>query len=281
MNKNTLSNAIKGLAIGGSMLVPGVSGGTMAIILGIYDELVTSVSSFLKHKKKSIIFLLTFCIGAIIGILLFSRPILYLIENFELPMMYFFMGAVAGGVPLIFREAHVKRFSIPAVLFTLLGVVIVIALSLVSNQSFVVTGDIGWLNMLMLVVAGIIVAVALVLPGISASYMLLILGIYDITMRAITQFELMYIIPLAVGCLLGIVLTTKILEYCMTKHPFATYLIILGFIIGSIVEIFPGIPTGINWLFCPILFIAGFLIIHMLTKMEAKNQSNLTPEHEG
>ena len=82
---------LKGLCVGGTMLVPGVSGGSMAIILGVYDRLVTSVSSFMKHKRKSAIFLGIFALGALIGMFLFAKPLLSIIEKFTLPAMYFFI----------------------------------------------------------------------------------------------------------------------------------------------------------------------------------------------
>ena len=84
--------AVKGMVIGATMLVPGVSGGSMAMILGIYDRLVSSVSSFFKDVKGNFLFLALFCLGGGAGILVFARPLLYLIERFPMPMMYFFLG---------------------------------------------------------------------------------------------------------------------------------------------------------------------------------------------
>ena len=92
--------ALKGLFVGGTMLVPGVSGGSMAMILGIYHELIASISSFLKHKKESLLFLGVFVVGALVGMALFARPLEALIERFPMPTLYFFIGAVVGGVPL-------------------------------------------------------------------------------------------------------------------------------------------------------------------------------------
>ena len=109
MDSNILLNMLKGLFVGGSMLIPGVSGGSMAMILGIYDKLITSVSSFFKHKKQSMIILGTFVLGAGIGILLFAKPLLYLTDTFTFPMMYLFMGAVVGSIPMIYKKADIKK----------------------------------------------------------------------------------------------------------------------------------------------------------------------------
>ena len=119
MLKQFSFTAIKGLVIGGTMLVPGVSGGSMAMILGIYQKLISAISSFWENKKKNLIFLLLFSAGAVLGMVLFAKPLLRLIDTFPLPTMYFFIGAVAGGVPMICRQAEIKAFSFKIPLYIL------------------------------------------------------------------------------------------------------------------------------------------------------------------
>ena len=96
---SSISVILKGICVGGTMLVPGCSGGSMAMILGVYDRLVSSVSSFMKHKKESLFFLTLFCLGGGLGMILFARPMLSLMERFEMPMLYFFIGAIAEAFP--------------------------------------------------------------------------------------------------------------------------------------------------------------------------------------
>ena len=113
MGHNTRENIkilLKGAWVGGTMTVPGVSGGTMAMVLGIYDRLISSVSRVFKEPKQSIPFLLWFALGGAGGILLFSRGIsLLLSSRWEVPARFFFLGAVGGGIPLIFKEAGIKE----------------------------------------------------------------------------------------------------------------------------------------------------------------------------
>ena len=264
--------AVKGLIIGGTMLVPGVSGGSMAIILGIYDELVSSVSSFMKSKRKHFLFLLVFGVSGLVGMFLFSKPLLRLIEAYPMPMLYFFMGAVAGGVPLIFKQSQLKRFSVRGLFYVLLGLAIVLGLAVIPVSGGQSAMDADLKGILYLALAGFIAAVALVLPGISVSYLLLVMGLYDELMRAISQFYMPFLIPLGVGLILVIILTTKILEKAMNSYPQPTYLIILGFVLGSMGEVFPGIPTGIEIPVCACTLLAGFGCIMLLSYREAKNQ---------
>ena len=99
--------------------------------------------------------------------------------------------------------------------------------------------------------------------------MLLLMGLYDETMRAITEFRVPFLLTLGLGLILGIVLTTKLLERAMQRHPEPTYLIILGFLFGSVVQIFPGIPSGWELLICPITLLAGFFSLWLLSRREA------------
>lgn len=270
--RDGLLTFFKGMFVGGTMLVPGVSGGSMAIILGVYDRLVSSVSSFFKHKRESFLFLLTFALGGGIGMLLFANPLLSLIGMWRRPMLYFFLGAVIGSIPMICREAKIKRFDWRQPLYVVIGILIVLAIGLLpSDMAANSEMQAGVVSFLWLLAAGFIAAVALVLPGISVSYMLLMMGLYDETMRAITELYFPFLIPLGLGLVLGIILTTRILERAMERHPQGTYLIILGFMLGSVPELFPGLPSGLDWLFCPVMLAAGFMVIWLLSRMEAKS----------
>ncbi len=276
MNKTSKDSNIltllKGLIIGGTMLVPGVSGGSMAMILGIYNRLISAISSFFQNVKKNVIFLGIFVVGALAGMVLFANPILSLIERFPKPMLYFFIGAALGGVPMMYKESQVKKISIKHIVYILVGIVIVTLLGLLPTDVFSAESQAGILRIVLLLVAGFIAALALILPGISVSYMLLVLGLYEPTITAVKNLDILFLLPLGIGVILGILLTTKLLETVMTKFPSVTYMVILGFILGSLTETFPGIPNGIEWLICILTLAAGFTAIYMLSKLESTKQ---------
>ncbi|WP_426348062.1 DUF368 domain-containing protein [Alloiococcus sp. CFN-8] len=266
---NFLYTALKGLIVGASMLVPGVSGGSMAMILGIYGKLVRAVSSFFKDILGNVLFLGTFVLGAGIGMILFASPLGKLTENYNMIMMYFFMGAVAGGIPLIYKSSKVKKITAKEIFYIFIGALITLLINFIPEGIFDFGGGLTLASLGMLALGGIVIAVALILPGISVSYMLLVLGMYTETMNAIKSLYFPYLIPLALGVLLGVVLTTRILETTMNRYPEKTYLIILGFIIGSVVMVFPGLPAGMELLICPIMFLLGFIIIKKISSFQA------------
>ena len=133
---NRLWTFIKGMVVGATMLVPGVSGGSMAMILGIYDRLIRSVSSFFKHKRESAFFVLFFVLGGGLGMFLFATPLSRLIETFPGPMLYFFTGTVIGGIPLIWKRAKIQKIAVKHVIYIFIGMVFVWSISLLPTGFF-------------------------------------------------------------------------------------------------------------------------------------------------
>jgi len=260
-----ITTAAKGLVVGSSMLVPGVSGGTTAIILGIYDKLIHAVSAIFEDFRKHLTFLCVFCVGAGAGLLLFSRFMLWAVETWELPMMFLFLGAIIGSVPMLYRQAKVERFNPVYILFAVIGVAIVLSLGYLPKPEGDFSGSMV-AHMGMLFATGVIIAVAIVLPGISTSHMLLILGMYNTTLEAIKTMNLPFLVPIALGGLAGIFLTTSLLEKALTRFPRVSYFMIIGFVLGSIIDVFPGFPIGAGIPVCAATFIAGFALITLITR---------------
>jgi len=267
MNTSFLSTVLKGLAVGASMLVPGVSGGTTAIILGIYDKLIRAVSEFFKNVRANLLFLALFTFGGAIGILLFARVMLYAVETWKFPMMFFFLGAIFGSLPMLYRQAKVERFNALYIVFALLGAAIVLSLSFLPGSQAEFAGS-GVAHMLMLFATGVIIAVALVLPGISTSHMLLLLGMYGTTLEAIKTLNLAFLVPIGIGGITGIILTTGLIEKALTRYPRVSYFFIIGFVLGSMAspEVFPGFPTGLAIPVCALTFLAGYFVIRLVSK---------------
>lgn len=279
---NHLVVALKGMWIGGTMTVPGVSGGSMAILLGIYDRLIFSISKFTKDIKNNIIFLVEFVLGAGVGLVLFSQFILMLLQKYTMPTSYFFLGAVAGGIPLIIKEANIKKsdflnkktgkydhYTVGKIflyiLYAFIGIGFVYLISLIPEGVFV-ANESGIQNFLIKIAGGVIVAIALVLPGISVSQMLLMLGLYEEVFGSIKNFDISPLIPLGIGLVAGIILSTLAIGKAIEKHPQATYIIVFGFVLGSLPELFPGMPNGSEIFVCLLTAILGFAVIMLIMK---------------
>ncbi|MDN5377755.1 MAG: putative rane protein [Clostridiales bacterium] len=279
MKKRTaLFNAIKGLIVGSSMLIPGVSGGTMALILGIYKDLIHAINNFFKDFKRSFFLLAEFCIGAGLGFLLFARLLDYAMQKFELPLMYFFIGAILGGIPLLIKQSGVKKGDLKGLAgcgtALLLGAAIVLSLGFIPENIFAFGGGFSIKSVLMQLLTGIIIAVALILPGISTSHMLLILGMYQTMLKALENpmGNLVFLGSLAVSTVIGVFLTTNLLEKAMNKFPQVTYFAIIGFVAGSVIDVFPGFPLGWEIPVCILTLGAGYAAINFMSKFSEQKE---------
>jgi putative membrane protein len=279
--KDDLVLVLKGFLIGSSMSVPGVSGGTMAILLGIYDKLISSISNFFKDIKTNLIYLAKFCIGSFLGIGSLAFVIEWLLEKFPMPVSFFFLGAVIGGIPALYNKTRESKIRFSSVIYFLVGLIVVIAIGFIPAGNIEVSSGTGLLHYILLLITGVIIALALVLPGISTSHMLLVLGMYDSMLAAITNFDIVYIGILGIVTLLGIFLITKPLEWTMNKFPHQTYCMIIGFVLGSTSEIFrfkiaPAIPTNadIAWWIPMIILSAATLVLGCMAIISLSRFSN-------
>ncbi len=233
---NWVLYVIYGMIVGVANIIPGVSGGTMAVVLNIYDKLISSVSNLRKEFKKGILFLLPIGIGAVIGIVAFSKLIEFLLTNYPLATNFFFIGLILGSIPMIFKRATEDAFRptslIPFVLF-LAGMLVLSSFSEGAMSGEVATQlDTGLFIKLM--VCSAVAAAAMILPGVSGSMVMVILGTYNTVLTAISSMNIMILIPVLIGVLIGILGGAKIIDICLKRFPQATFFAILGLILGSI-----------------------------------------------
>ncbi|MBR1811931.1 MAG: DUF368 domain-containing protein [Clostridia bacterium] len=279
--KDAIISFLKGLWIGGTMTVPGVSGGAMAMIMGVYDRLIYSVSHLFKEFKKSVIFLIEFAIGGVIGFVLLAKAITWLLESptFSVPFHFFFVGAIAGGIPIIFKSAKVKKFSPACIICPVIGIVLVVLIWMIPQDLFHVSfADNKLKYFAFQIFAGILAAIALVIPGISLTQIFAMLGIYGDIMAVVGNMDIKGIlryVPLGIVAVLGTYLLAKALEPAMKYHPTVTYLLIFGFLLGSIPQLLSDIHYGIGssagtWLLCAVAAVAGFFALYYMSRVEIK-----------
>jgi len=250
----TIRNLLNGLAFGITETVPGVSGGTIAIILGFYDELIGAINNFRKDPKGYLKILLPMLLGVIIGVVAFSSIMYWLLSNHPLPTMTFFIGLIAGIIPIIFSkvrgpEKKLQSGGIALIGAPILALVVIAGLTetTVSDPAQIIA-SIDLPYMLFILLAGIIAAAALVVPGISGSFILLLIGIYPLVTYSISSarglltdsgslhaLDIIKVLgPLAVGVVIGGLLMCRIIEGLLKKHYTIAYSIIMGLLIGSI-----------------------------------------------
>ena len=237
-------------------IIPGVSGGTIALIVGIYEDFINAISHFFSNFKKNIMFLIPVFVGMGLSILLLSKVIDYSYDKFPIAVTLFFMGLVIGGVPLIkknidnCKDNDKKINNVLAVLTFLLVILFALAPVLFNTDSEVSLENLSLYNYIIIFFVGAIVAATMVIPGISGSLVLMLLGYYYpiiACIKDLTSFETNNFIILGVfglGVVVGIVFISKVIEYLFKNYKKSTYYAVLGFILASIIAI--PISTIIN-----------------------------------
>ena len=271
--KGLASVMVKGFIVGSTMMVPGVSGGSMAMILGIYDHLIASLSSFFSDWKGNLLYLAAFAVPSVLGIVLCADPITSVIDRFPIVSMFFFFGLVFGSVPMLVRKADISSFRLKHAVALLLGAAAVIGMSYIPHADTAAVSVMDARTFILQIITGVVVAIGFILPGISTSYLLLLLGTYDFIMEAIASLSILPLLPLAAGFIAGTLALTRVLEMCMQRLPGLTYMLITGFLLGSVYTVYPGNPHGWDILFSAAAFSAGFIIIFIVSRLEERSAS--------
>ncbi len=266
--KTKIITSVKGLVIGASMLIPGLSGGTIAIILGIYDKLIHAIGTITDRTKlkENLTFLLTFMCGACVGIYLFSKIVLSVINFLGNTVLFLFIGIIIASIYPLYKKTTATRLEKKDFIYILIGMSTCFLTILLPNDIITLKEEFSVLNLFIFAIAGIIIAVALIFPGLSVSQMLLLLGLYKPILAAITTKSFTFIMPLAISVGIGTLLTANILEKFITNKPRPTYFIIIGFVIGSAIEAIPENFASVNIILAILLLIAGFLSMMYISK---------------
>ena len=267
--------AVYGLVFGIANIIPGVSGGTMLVVFGCYDKVCGALSLNLKEIKKNIVFLIFFGIGAVIGLLGFAVVITWLFDSFPTETYMFFMGLIAGSAPLIIRNATVKeKFRPICALPFVLALALVVGLAMLEQSGAVApAADIQGIGAFILyLVAGFIAAVAMIIPGVSGSFIMVLLGTYETVIASIHLHSLNFavIIPTAVGVIAGLVLGARLITFLLKRYRLMVFSAILGLVVGSLYAIFPaGFGLNADTLIGVAALAVGFAISFIVGKHTA------------
>ncbi|MEG2295763.1 MAG: DUF368 domain-containing protein [Oscillospiraceae bacterium] len=264
---NVIKYILIGAILGVSNVIPGVSGGTMAIILNVYDRLIDAMTLNMNHIKNNFFFLLYIGIGAVVGIFTFSGIIKNLLFHAPMPTGFFFMGIIIGGIPMIYNRAKDEKLKLKNMIpfFIALGVMLAIQMMKPNDSESILITMLTIPTAIRLFLSAAIASIAMIVPGISGSFIMLVLGVYTSIITAISSFNIPILIVVGLGVLVGIVFGAKLIKNLIQKHPQAMYCAILGLIFGSLFEIYPGFSFTILGVISIAAFIVGFMISYLFS----------------
>ena len=287
-----------GIAIGMANVIPGVSGSTMAVVFNIYDRFVNAITLNIKKLIENRRFVIPVVGGMALGVLLFSKLITVLYENFPVQTDYFFTGLIIGSIPMLFSfmtkkqdgQKFTAKKTISVVICALAGFAVLIGFGLlgsdVDTAKEMSKSLPQWTFPLALHIfaAGFVGAIAMIIPGISGSLLMLIMGVYPIVMKSIpalfvpsqTLRAFFLLLPNGIGVLAGLLCGAWIVKTFLRIAPNQTYAVIFGLIAGSAIQLFPGIKgisgvlSGIACLLCAL---TGIFLAYFSSKVTAKEET--------
>ena len=247
-----LKPILQGMVVGLANIIPGVSGGTMMVAMGLYDRLIHAITHLKKEFKESMKLLIPIFAGAGIAIVALSRLFEFLLEQYPIPTNFAFCGLIAGSLPFILKKVKGHTVTIGKIIPFLIffGVVILMAL-LGETDGNAADVSFNLINMIKLFGVGIIAAATMVVPGVSGSMMLMLLGYYDTILKVINNFVdalvtfdvnglltgVGILVPFGIGVVVGIFLIAKLIEFIFSKAEIHAYYAIIGLIIASPIAI--------------------------------------------
>ena len=272
---------LKGALVGIGFILPGLSGGVLAVIFGIYDPLIRFLAN-LKHKfVKNIMFFLPVAIGAAIGIVLFAIVVEKAFGKYAAQFVCLFVGFVAGTFPSLYKTAGKQGRKSSDKIILLVSTLAIFSLMLIGGRQLTEVSP----NIMVWLGSGLLMGLGLIIPGMSPSNFLIYFGLYDKMATGIKEFDFLVIIPLIIGFVICVLLFAKVAAWLFRKYYSGMYHFILGMVVGSSLAIFPTVVfpaftseqltiTGLSFssslLFCLILFIIGTLLSYQFSKVEEK-----------
>lgn len=259
---------LAGFILGVGGILPGVSGGILAVSMGLYRRMLEAVYTFFRAPKENFLYLLPLGIGGVVGLVSVAQVLEWLMATFRMPVMYLFIGLVLGGVPSLYREGVGSGGFRPRYLAaTAMGILFILVLSLIKADGALLHLE---LNFATAMLCGSIIAVGVVVPGISTAFLLMYLGLYDEMLAALNRFDIPILIATGIGAAALALLTIKFVCYAFNKHSSYAYFGVMGFLVASVWLIFPGFASGWELVLHLALLVGGFFASYAMEKSMEK-----------
>lgn len=294
--KDWIIQILRGVVIGIANIIPGVSGGTMMVSMGIYDTLIHCITHLFKQFKKSILTLLPYAIGMVVGIVALASLLDASLTAFPLPTFALFIGLILGGLSPLVKKIDKKKLNLVAVLAFVLFFALVVVMGVLNDvpnpDSVTVTPGV----FVVLILVGVLASATMIIPGVSGSMMLMLVGYYGPVLGAVNTLKdavfaldfaamvqpILVLAPFGIGIVAGIFLVAKLIEWLMARYPTPTYCGVLGLVLASPVAILLN-PT-IDWSNVPHIiagvatFVIGFVAAMMLARLGKEPETTVKSE---
>lgn len=268
---------IKGMFIGSGAILPGVSGGALAAVFGIYEQIITFLSNIKKNFYTNVLFFLPVGLGGLFGVFILAYPIDYFLDRSPAHILWFFIGCILGTLPTLYREAGKKGRERKHIILAVATAIISFVILLLAEQHMHVEVEQNTVTWLM---SGAIFASGFIIPGLSPSNFLIYMNLYEPLTEGIRDLDFSILIPVAIGAVLCILLLSRVVRYLMEIAYASIFHFVLGIVFASTVIIAPSPQqyagfSFFTYLFLLLLFIVGVLIGLWMGRLEKEYKPEL------
>lgn len=266
-----MKNFLKGIIVGIGGIAPGLSGSVLLVIFGLYQKTIDAIGTLFKNFKKNILFLVPLFLGFGVGILLFSKVIDFFLSNFEMQTRFTFLGLVIGTIPLFYKEVKKEGFSNKYYAIIIISAILGIYLFTVNKGAF---PQIENPNLLQSILLGVAVAASSIIPGVDSAVILSTLGLYELYVTSLANFNLGILIPAGIGLVFGALIISFIISKLIKNYYTITFSIIFGLFISIIPNVLNEnciLMLNAKSFISILLMIIGFGVSYYLGDIEENN----------
>lgn len=259
-----MRNFLKGIIVGIGGIAPGLSGSVLLVILGLYQKTINAIGTIFKDFKKNVAFLFPLFLGFGVGVIIFSKIVDFLLENYEMYTRFTFLGLVLGTIPLFYKEVKKEGFNKKYYIVMLISAIAGIALFSFNKDLFPVITD---PNLFQSVLLGFAVAGSSIVPGVDSAVILSTLGLYELYVGSIADFNLSILIPAAFGLGIGVLVISFLMNKLLSKFYTVTFSIIFGLFLSIIPNVLNSscvLGFNLSSVIAIILVIIGFIFSYFL-----------------
>lgn len=278
--KDWILRFVKGMFIGSGFILPGVSGGALAAVFGIYERIISFLAHLTKNFKENVLFFIPVGLGGVTSVFLLSFVVSFLLGTYETPILWFFVGCIIGTVPSLWKEAGKKGRNNTDVIVMIITFIVGLIFLAFGEKLFHGAVD---QNFFTWMIAGFLIGLGMIVPGLSPSNFLVYMGMYKAMADGFKDGNLGVIVPLAIGGLVCVLGLSKVMDFIFQKSYAKLFHFILGIVFASTIMIVPKDYSGFGiggYLACVLLTIGGALLGWWMSNLEEKYLPDEEKEEE-
>ncbi|MDF2803242.1 MAG: hypothetical protein K0S61_3145 [Anaerocolumna sp.] len=261
---------VKGLFIGSGFILPGVSGGALAAVFGIYERIISFLAHITKDFKKNVIFFIPIGLGGVVGVFLLSFVVSFFLGTYEVQILWFFVGCILGTIPALWKQAGKKGRKNKHI--NILVVSFFLSLAFLLFGEHMLSGGQVPQNIFTWAIAGALIGLGVIVPGLSPSNFLVYMGMYKDMADGVKNLDLAVVLPIFIGAAVCVLLLSKLMDYVFSRAYAGLFHAILGIVFASTIII---VPRNFNYLslgviVCIIMCIAGAALGYWMSALEDK-----------